>query len=126
MAWEPGVQEVCGALERARREDRVDEVRPGIFWVKTGAERPQLARRDLQSLIRKLRKAILNLPLANRRLALARLLLNLEDEISSVVLGSWRPRWKSHAAARRMKRGLSSMGSWRCRKCGYIQGSTAG
>ena len=85
MAWEPEVQEVRGALDRARRKDGVDEVRPGIFRVKTGTERPQLARRDLQSLIRKLRKAILNQPLANRRLALARLLLNVEDEISSVV-----------------------------------------
>lgn len=86
MAWEPAPAAARGALDRARRADRVSEIRPGIFKVTTGAERAQLSRRDLQGLIRKLRKAVLKQQEVAQRFALARLLLNLQDEVTSVVL----------------------------------------
>ena len=87
MAAQSSPADVCAALLQAKKANRVSEVRPGIFRGQTGAGRPTLPRRDLQSLGGKLRRAIQAQPPPAQALALGRLLLNLEGDVSSAALG---------------------------------------
>ena len=88
LASDSTATELRAALDRAQGEKRIREVRAGVFKLRAGIEPTELSKSERQALLARIRKAIAGSPPPAQAVTLARLLFNLDSDVSGRTLSA--------------------------------------
>ncbi len=88
LASDSTATELRVALDRAQGEKRIREVRAGVFKLRAGIDPNELSKSERQALLARIRKAIAGSPPPAQAVTLARLLFNLDSDVSGRTLSA--------------------------------------